>query len=84
MPYIPNHNREAILCYVKELLEEIDTVGGFAYALTELLRGMVGSQPDFHELSKILGVYESVKLEYYRRLMAPYEDRKCAENGDVF
>ena len=32
----------------------------------------------------ILGVLEAVKCEWYRRLVAPYEERKRAENGDVY
>jgi hypothetical protein len=30
-----------------------------------------------------MGVLESAKLELYRRKIAPYEDDKIAENGDV-
>lgn len=35
-------------------------------------------------VSDLLGVFECVKLEFYRRIVAPYEDAKIAENGDVF
>jgi len=31
-----------------------------------------------------LGVLEAVKQEYYRRVVAPYEDKKKLENGDVY
>jgi len=30
------------------------------------------------------GVLENVKQEMYRRLAAPYEDKKAEENGDVY
>lgn len=32
----------------------------------------------------IIGALESAKLEFYRRVVAPYEDKKRAENGDVY
>jgi len=32
----------------------------------------------------MLGSVEAAKLEIYRRLIAPYEDTKIKENGDVF
>ena len=34
--------------------------------------------------AEVLGVLECVKLELYRRVAAPYEDKKCQENGDVY
>lgn len=35
-------------------------------------------------LNEVVGVLESAKLELYRRVVAPYEDRKMAQNGDVY
>ena len=32
----------------------------------------------------ILGVLEAVKQEWYRRMVVPYEEKKLAENGDVY
>jgi len=84
MPYIPQEDRDLIYLAAYELLDEITTPGEFAYALTLLLNRYVGKQADFTSLSEGIGVYESVKLEFYRRRMAPYEDIKCAENGDVY
>lgn len=34
--------------------------------------------------NEIIGVLECAKLEFYRRLAAPYEDTKIKENGDVY
>ena len=38
----------------------------------------------YHAYNEIIGVLECVKQEFYRRMVAPYEDKKCEENGDVF
>lgn len=35
---------------------------------------------DFNEM---IGMLECAKLELYRRTLAPYEDKKIKENGDV-
>lgn len=34
--------------------------------------------------NEIIGALECEKLEIYRRLIAPYEDMKLEENGDVY
>lgn len=38
----------------------------------------------YASLNEAIGAIECAKLEVYRRLAAPYEDIKIAENGDVF
>jgi len=35
-------------------------------------------------LNEVIGVLECCKMEVYRRVAAPYEDRKLQINGDVF
>jgi hypothetical protein len=35
-------------------------------------------------IADVVTVLETAKLEFYRRVAAPYEDRKVAENGDVY
>lgn len=35
-------------------------------------------------LADVLGTIECVKLEFYRRVVAPYEDQKCEQNGDAY
>jgi len=43
-------------------------------------RGPVG----YAEMSAVRGVLADVSSEFYRRKMAPYEDMKREENGDVY
>lgn len=38
----------------------------------------------YAQINEVIGVLECAKLELYRRLAAPYEDRKIAENGDTY
>jgi len=35
-------------------------------------------------LNEVIGVLECAKLELYRRVAAPYEDKKLQANGDVY
>jgi len=38
----------------------------------------------YAQINDVLGAIEGAKLEFYRRVAAPYEDGKIKENGDVF
>lgn len=38
----------------------------------------------YQTYNDIIGALEACKLEFYRRAIAPYEDQKIKENGDVY
>lgn len=38
----------------------------------------------YRTLNDVMGALACAQQEVYRRLAAPYEDRKLADNGDVF
>jgi len=87
MPYIKPANRakyNTILKQLTELLkvlppEEVD--GELNYVITKLLKGIYPLR--YYHINKAIGVLECAKLEYYRRVAAPYEDAKIQESGDV-
>ena len=37
----------------------------------------------YENFNAMIGALECCKQEYYRRIIAPYEDKKIEENGDV-
>ncbi len=39
---------------------------------------------NYSHYNDVIGALECCKLEMYRRAIAPYEDTKIAENGDVY
>ena len=41
-------------------------------------------EANYEKYNMVIGVLECVKQEFYRRQVAPYEDEKCEENGDVY
>jgi len=45
---------------------------------------LINNEIKYKTFESIIGMLESAKLEFYRRLMASYEDKKKEENGDVF
>lgn len=38
----------------------------------------------YNRINECIGALECAKLELYRRIAAPYEDRKIILNGDVY
>lgn len=61
------------------------TPGKLNYAITRLCdlylqdRGV-----SYDRLNEVIGALECAKLEFYRRIAAPYEDVKIEDNGDVY
>ena len=79
--------------YLKaEVRRELDSgrkpssCGELNYAVTKMCVEYMAENPwtAYGTMNNVVGVLENVKLEMYRRLLAPFEDSKLAENGDVF
>jgi len=64
--------------------------GELNYALTRLIdeylsrRSAAAGRLRYADLNEAIGVLECAKLELYRRVVAPYEDVKIDECGDVY
>lgn len=39
---------------------------------------------NYQHINDVLGAFEGAKMEFYRRMAAPYEDTKIEQNGDVY
>jgi len=59
--------------------EEVD--GELNYVVTKILKEVYPLR--YFHINKAVGVLECIKLEFYRRVAAPYEDLKMKESGDV-
>ena len=64
-------------------LDSSPQAGDINYCITTLLT-KAGKPNGYEQYSALVGILETVKMELYRRMVAPYEDKKCKENGDVF
>lgn len=60
------------------------TAGELNYAITMIVKEFLAENPNYQRFNDVIGALEGCKLEVYRRLVAPYEDVKIKENGDVF
>lgn len=79
MPYIKQEDRDMI-----DEGARPDTPGELNYLLTLCLLDYVEDKGESYQTyNDIIGALEACKLEFYRRRVAPYEDLKIAENGDV-
>ena len=87
LPYIKAGNRkkyEKVLERLVKILkmvppEEID--GELNFVVTKILKEIYPLR--YFHINKAVGALECIKLEYYRRVAAPYEDEKIEEAGDV-
>ena len=61
------------------------TVGDLNYILTNVCKAYMKKQIyiNYQTYNDVIGALECCKLEMYRRSIAPYEDDKIKENGDV-
>lgn len=41
-------------------------------------------KPNYEAFNSVVGVLECAKQELYRRAIAPYEDKKKEENGEIY
>lgn len=88
MPYISQELRQDVDSYIEGLnkflmyIDEDKIDGTMNYVITKLIKEQydVGH---YEQYNSAVGVLECVKLELYRRVVAPYEDIKIQENGDV-
>ena len=87
MPYIKMEDRPKYEKSLKELIDlikehPVDQIDGqLNYIITRILKEAYPLR--YFNINRAVGVLECCKLEYYRRVAAPYEDTKIEQNGDV-
>jgi hypothetical protein len=82
MPYIKSVDRKILDSGYGTLL--VKTPGELNYMITKQILMYLPDYPSYDEYNTVVGVLECVKQEYYRRMVAPYEDIKKEQNGDVY
>lgn len=95
MPYILNSRRDILNPAIAELIvalrgleaDDFDgrnsTAGNLNYIITSLISDIYTGKT-YDEINTAVGILESVKAEYNRRIAAPYENQKCYDNSDVY
>ena len=85
MPYIKQERRARLGTAMEySAIDTIDTAGELNYLITIFVKDYLGDNPNYERFNSVIGALEAAKLELYRRMVAPYEDKKIAENGDVY
>jgi len=80
MPYI-NQNDKLELNHDQRSPK---TPGELNYCITKLLLNYCHPELNYKDINDVLGAIEGAKMEFYRRVVVPYENYKLAQNGDVY
>ena len=82
MPYIKKERRTALDKIVSLMCEsDVRADGDLNYILFKLCKRVVS--PSYNGYKNFCGELRQCATEIERRLLAPYEDEKIKENGDV-
>ncbi len=81
MPYIDEVRRVKLL----EFKDQPQNAGELNFLITNLITKYIFMRGEKYQYyNDVIGALEGAKLEIYRRKIAPYENIKMAENGDVY
>lgn len=89
MPYVSQELRNPVDKEINALIEKLKTLdvtqidGEVNYTITRIVDAIYG-KGGYFVYNRFMGVVIGVLLEFYRRRIAPYEDKKIQENGDVY
>lgn len=87
MPYIKPTDRPVVDEKIQALIEYLKSRpvekqdGDLNYTVTRIIHELYPQ--NYFNYNRAIGVLSAIQLELYRRKVAPYEDLKIAENGDV-
>lgn len=87
MPYILPSERERFDPLINALSRELQKdgceAGNLNYVISTLIGKALAANRRYAEANKLMGVLACVSAEFYRMDVAPYEDEKRAENGEI-
>lgn len=86
MPYVKKEQRKYI--YDSDMntinMGFIEDGGCLQYAIAVMVKELLATYPDnYGSREMIMGALAGAQMEFYRRHVAPYEDKKIEENGDI-
>jgi len=81
MPYIKKEDREKFDLSSCSLPTN---AGELNYLITVIVHQYITLNGlNYQKLNDVVGALDGAKVEFQRRVVAPYEDSKIKENGDV-
>ena len=88
MPYILPDDRQKLKPATDAIASVIDgstTAGDLNFMISLMAKAYVDAKGlRYEHLNAVVGALDSCKAEFQRRVVAPYEDKKIGENGDVY
>jgi hypothetical protein len=84
MPYIKQADRGRFIDPAKDIATKAECAGDLNYAITAICHFYLKKKGiKYANVNEVIGMLDCCKMELYRKVGAPYEDVKIAENGDV-
>lgn len=86
MPYIKQQERDELMNLLIKVVDlPADNAGQLNYILTTVIISYLNKHgKKYQTMNDIVGALEGAKAEFQRRVVAPYEDEKIRQNGDVY
>lgn len=86
MPYIKQDRRDTFASIKTRGLQPLMiSTGELNYEITMKIKNYLDANGiSYATINDIIGALEGAKMEFYRRIVVPYEDTKIKENGDVY
>lgn len=88
MPYILPEDRLKLQPVTDAIAIAIDTTttaGDLNYMISLMAKAYIDAKGlRYEHLNAVVGALDSCKVEFQRRVVAPYEDQKIGDNGDVY
>ena len=84
MPYIKQEKRKDFDDLIEQIAIRICGAGDLNYCVSKLIYLLLGNNASYADYNQKIGVLECAKLELYRKMVAPYENSKALENGEVY
>ena len=91
MPYIDKDERIIYEAGIQEFRDAFAEMGAGDGDLNYVLTSVALAWIEYHQppsgyslRADVIKAFECAKLEFYRRAMANYEDKKIVANGDVY
>lgn len=83
MPYIKDEDKRQFYSELQTL--NPTNAGELNFVLSSICRDyFLRHGARYQQINDVIGAVEGAKLEFYRRLVAPYEDEKIKLNGDIY
>lgn len=92
MPYIKKQDRQKYDPLIEEIFQELACswggtdkfpAGDLNYIFSSIVKKLFDCKKQYLTANDIMGVLNGVNLEFYRRWVSGYEDKKILSNGDI-